>query len=435
MPVKPVVEQSLSDIAKEVLQKYLDKVPFEFYSSDPLEAQAAITECTNFQLMIEAWSKALHWTDNLEYGLCAVLATITSTMSIGDQLWIRLLGPAGSGKSRLAEAVSRNKKYVLAKSTIRGFHSGFSQGNEDVSLISQVSGKTLIIKDGDTLLQAPNLPQILSEARDVFDTNSRTSYRNNASKDYEGVRMTFVLCGTSSLRSLDESELGERFLTVTMMDGIDKDLEDKILWSMIDKLDSNMGIAVDKEANKQVDADIEQAMALTAGYVSYLREVAQDEMSKTTLGGPTKKLLITLAKFIAYMRARPSTRQDSTAERELATRLLSQLTRMTKALAVAMQGDIDGTHTWIKRIAFDTAQGFTLDLCRVLHDKDEGEGVSSKGLAIYMGVEGKKTSSLLQFLRQIGVVARRKEVSGVGKATKITWKLKKEFRELWEDLH
>src|SRR5690606_14950694 len=117
---------------------------------------------------------------------------------------------------------------------------------EDYSLISKLGGKTLVVKDGDTLLQSPNLGQILSEARDLYDTVSRSSYRTKqGGRDYQGVRMTFILCGTSSLRKIDSSELGERFLDCVIMEGIDNDLEDEILWRVANRVERNMGVEAD----------------------------------------------------------------------------------------------------------------------------------------------------------------------------------------------
>ena len=186
-------------------------------------------DCTSYEDMIDAWGKALKWTDGLDCALSVMLASITSTLSVGDPLWVKIISPPSGGKSVLCEALSVNRYHVIAKSTLRGFHSGFGDGQEDHSLISKVNGKTLVMKDGDTLLQSPNLSQILSEGRDLYDGASRTSYRNKASKDYTGLRMTWILCGTSSLRSIDSSELGERFLDCVIMDGIDEELEEEIL--------------------------------------------------------------------------------------------------------------------------------------------------------------------------------------------------------------
>jgi hypothetical protein len=167
--------------------------------------------CTDYKVLVNAWKKTMKWTDGLDRALACMLATITSTKVVGDQLWMRIISPPSSGKSVLCEALSVARKHVRALSTLRGFHSGYktdADGSEDVSLIEQLRDKTLIVKDGDTLLRSPNRDQILSEARDLYDRVSRAHYRNNLARAYEGVNITFLLCGTPLLSQLDSSELG-----------------------------------------------------------------------------------------------------------------------------------------------------------------------------------------------------------------------------------
>ena len=241
--------------------------------------------CDSYSTMILAWRKALKWTDGLDHALAAMLASIASVRCVGDQLWLKVLGPASCGKSVLCEALSINTRYVLAKSTIRGFHSGFKAGpggdEEDNSLIAQLYDKTLVTKDGDTLLQSPNLPQILAEARDLYDCTSRTHYRNKMSKSYSGVRMTWLLCGTSSLRAIDQSELGERFLDCVIMDKIDTELEDEILWRVANRANRNVSLETNGKAETQYEPELARAMQLTGGYIDYLRENATVVMAAT----------------------------------------------------------------------------------------------------------------------------------------------------------
>jgi len=205
----------------------LAPVPEEWLTGPSGKARKELypAHCESWKELVCAWRKAMRWTDGLDRCLGVVLAAIVSTPLPGTQLWVKVVSPASTGKSELAEAAAVSKKYIMAKSTIRGFHSGYQtdkDGKEDNSLISKLSGKTLVTKDGDTLLRSPNLEQILSEARDLFDCVSRTHYRNKQSKDYTGIRMTWILFGTSSLRMIDSSELGERFLDCIIMEDIDE---------------------------------------------------------------------------------------------------------------------------------------------------------------------------------------------------------------------
>ena len=402
-------------------------------SGSKQEEGIACTPCNSYRALISSWRKALKWTDGLDRALSVMLASITSTKTVGDQLWIKIIGPASCGKSTLCEAVSVNRRYVLAKSTIRGFHSGFSatgDSEEDNSLISKLANKTLVTKDGDTLLQSPNLGQILAEARDLYDTTSRTHYRNRMSKSYEGVRMTWILCGTSSLRALDSSELGERFLDCVIMDGIDDEMEDEILWRVVNRTDRNMSLEADGKAEGQNDPDLAAAMQLTGGYVDYLRVNATDLLSQIDSPEWALRKCTRLGKFVAHMRARPSLRQEETAEREFASRLVSQLVRLAKCLAAVMNKKAIDKEVMRRttQVALDTSRGQTLDIAHRLYLAPAG--MESYGLALLVGKAEDKTKALLRFLKRINAVDAVKDP----KTNRVRWSLTKKMRGLYQDV-
>src|SRR5690606_15491100 len=106
-----------------------------------------------------------------------------------------------------------------------------------------------------------------------------------------------------------------------IMDGIDDDLEDEILWRVANRAERNAAIESNGEAEKQQSPEMTLVKQLTGGYVCHLRENAQDILSTIIMDDDAKRLCTRLGKFVAYMRARPSKRQDETAEREFAARL------------------------------------------------------------------------------------------------------------------
>lgn len=420
----------------------LTSVPDDWVGKDPDGKTAAnpkqltCLSCSSYTKLTTAWRKALRWTDGLDHALAVMLASIASVKILGDPLWIKVVSPAASGKSTLAEAVSVAKKYVTAKSTIRGFHSGFKEDGsegEDNSLLSQLFDKTLIIKDGDTLLQSPNLSQILSEARDIYDGTSRTSYRNKMSKDYEGIRLTIILCGTSSLRALDSSELGERFLDCVIMDAIDDELEDEILWRVANRADRCMSIATNGDAESQYEAEMTAAMRLTGGYVNWLRENAAEVLGSINMPSAAKRQCTRFGKFVAHMRARPSLRQEEVAEREFASRLVSQLTRLAKCLALVLnRTTVDSTvMSRVRRIALDTSRGQTLSI--VSHLYDCPEGLESSSISLLTGRSDDKTKPLLRFLRAIGAIELFNPESSGGLKRRPRWRLSPKMVKLYED--
>lgn len=407
------------------------------------DGQLPCKKCEKYDTLIGAWRKALKWTDGLDSSLSVMLASIVSVKSVGDQLWIKIIGPAACGKSTLCEAVSVNRKYVLAKSTIRGFHSGWREGGggeegEDSSLVAQLYNKTLVTKDGDTLLQSPNLGQILAEARDLYDSTSRTHYRNAMSKDYSGVRMTWLLCGTSSLRSIDESELGERFLDCVIMDGIDDELEEEVLWRVVNRAERNMSVEADGSPEKNYEPELAEAMMLTGGYVGWLRENSVDVLSKIKASEAVLRRCTRLGKFVAFMRARPSTRQDETAEREFAARLVSQHIRLAKCLAAVMNRSTVDEEVMrrVLKVCLDTSRGQTLDIVHVLYEGGDEEGTEPRALSLYTSQTESQTRGLLRFLKRIEVVETFKGKSrSKGMANRARWRLTSKVKELYGQVY
>jgi GTPase SAR1 family protein len=396
-------------------------------------------ECTEYKTVINAWRKAVKWIDGLDHAFAAMLACTLSTRVVGVQLWIKIIGPASCGKTTLCEAISLNKERTLAKSVIRGFHSGYKSGGdedeEDNSLLVDVNGKTLITKDGDTLLTSPNLSQILSEARDIYDTTSRTHYRNKMGKEYTGVRMTWLLCGTSSLRSIDSSELGERFLDVVVMEDIDEEIEDEILWRVVNQEERNMCVEADGAMDKNYSPEMMQAMQLSGGYVGYLCDNAADLLSQVNMDDKQKHLCTRLGKFVAYMRARPSEKQSEVTEREFAPRLVSQLTRLTKCLAVALNKNNvdDEIMTRVTRVAMDTSRGLVLDICRYLY-KSQGTGLESRNIAVEINTTEENAKKLLRFLRGLKAVTSFTTKTPRGKISAPKWKLTEGMENLYREV-
>lgn len=398
--------------------------------------------CNNYATLVNAWRKAMKWTPGLEHGLVSCLASVTSTDSVGSQLWLKLIGPASCGKTTIAEGISVAKFYVYAKSTIRGFHSGFkyldpnTQEEIDISLAELVRGKTLVTKDGDTLIQAPNLGQILAEARDIYDRVARTSYRNGQGKDYENHSMTWILCGTSSLRSIDSSELGERFLDCVIMEEIDDELEDEILWRVVNKADRNLSLRTTGDAQGQYPPELMEAMQLTGGYVEYLRENSTDIISTVESPEWALRRCTRLGKFIAFMRARPSSLQEEQAERELAARLVEQIHRYAKCTAVVLNRSTMDEEVMQRatKIALDTSRGVTLDIAKRLYESND-EGLEPKTLSYYTNIEDGKLRSLLKFLRQIGVAENfvpAKSYQGI--TPKPKWRLTAKLHRLYSEV-
>ncbi len=394
------------------------------------EPEIECLPCESWDVLLQSWRKAMQMTEGLECSLACMLATSTCTMAIGDQLWMRIVGPPASGKSTLCEAMSVNKRYVYPKSTLTGFHSGFSDGSdENYSPLSSMTNKTLVVKDGDTLLSSPNLDKILSEARDVYDRVSRSSYRNKMSKDWEGLNISFILCGTSSLRRLDSSELGERFLTCSIAEGVDEELEEDIVWRTINRTERGMSQEADGTRESQFEPALLKAMQLTGGYIAHLRQNSRDLLHNVHRSEAALRKIAALAVFVAYLRARPSTKQEEVADREFGTRLGSQMTRLAKGLAAVMNRTTmdDKVMKIVTKVALDTANGRTLNIVRMLAEAGE-KGCSVGSLAVRANSTDDKKRTLLRFMQRIKAV----EAVRLKNSTHVRWRLTERMESLYK---
>lgn len=168
--------------------------------------------CLTFNDLCGACSEVYHFTSDMRMLLHLLITCLYSLKIEGEQLWVRVIGPPGSSKTTIAKIVGASEQ-TLMRSTFTGLLSGWKDDDpNDASLIPMIKGKALIVKDGDALLQLPNVQQILSQLRDFYDKFISATYLNRVSYEYDNIRSSFIFCGTHSLRNMDNAALGERFL-------------------------------------------------------------------------------------------------------------------------------------------------------------------------------------------------------------------------------
>lgn len=365
-----------------------------------------------FQTLIDYWHRAMAWSDTLTDVLAVLLAVCVNTFVKGDQIWLRLIGAPSSGKTTLCEALGLLKEYVTVVSTMTGFYSGWL--GEDSSLIRKVNNRILITKDGDTLLQSPKLRQILSEARDIYDGFGRAIYRNTVDREYESIRLTWILAGTSLITNLGDRELGERFLNVTTYRLLPERLEAPLAYKRIEQTVQQINID-----NSDRPHALQQAMLATAGYLKTLIESTQ--RPPFNLGPEEQVRLYHLAAFTARLRSRPS-KQEEFVEREIAARLCSQLTKLLYCLMIVFRVDRPTEDCWrcLKKVAIDTSDGVSFQIVQHLHCHGE------QTLSDILQHVPICRRTFLDYLTSIGVLERNRKP--------IRWRLNDDFRELYESV-
>lgn len=402
------------------------------------------SKCLSWRDLVNDWRKAMQWPESgegLDYAFSVMLACSLSTSTQGDAVWVKIIGPPSSGKSVLAEACTVAKKYVKALSTLRGLYSGYrttKDDEEDNSLIPLIVNKTLIIKDGDTLVKSPNAEKILSELRDLYDGAGRSHYNNRMGKDYEGVRFTLIICGTEALSILDRSELGERFIDCAFLETMEESLEDDIGWRVALRACSEVAITSNGIPESLMTEEMLNAKQKTAGYIEYLRNNADRLISKVYFSEETLRYCQKLAEFTSFMRTkqpldRGKGHPEIKAQRELSFRLISQFVRLARCLgAVLNRKEVDEyVMKRVRQVGMDTSRGLSLEVCRELYQVGEN-GMEQRAIAIVLSQEEAKIRAFLRFLRRIGIIEIVENKSRHHMIKQKRWRLTSRIRRLYE---
>lgn len=411
--------QFLSGLMEEVVVKST----VDNTTTEPDEELEPLPRST-FAELCKDYANALHFTETMREALAVSFAVVISTDLQGDQLWLRLIGPPGSGKTTIAEALSASKDYTFPVSLQTGFHSGYVGGGKskgkDASLIPQMNGKCCIIKDGDTLLNAPNRDTILSEMRDFYDGVSRAKYRNRVSRTYEGLRITFMICGTDEMRALNRSFLGERFLDCEILGDEDRrpylDAAARNAYATVTAgFKKKTDEAPDNEAHGSKMLLLKRA---TLGFLQYLKaQLAEGNIEPPALPADMEDKLKSLGQLLSFMRAKVRREGEGLAYRpraELATRLVSQMVKLAVCVGVVLGKDTidEEVLKMVRRVGLSTAEGFQMEITRLL--QRHPNGLSADQIALSLNLSKTSVQRYLDDMRELRILHRVKRANKSG---------------------
>jgi DNA-binding transcriptional ArsR family regulator len=175
-------------------------------------------ELEELRRTISSW---LHMAEGDEEVVDIVLALYKSNELSGDPLWGIIIDASGGGKTELVRTLrGRPDIFFLSKLTERTLVSGYrdpDHPNQDMSLLPQLNGKALVIKDLSPLLsmRRESRNAIISDLRDAYDGFTDQGYGNVGKVSYQS-RFTIIAASTMAVERFDavDQELGERFIKV-----------------------------------------------------------------------------------------------------------------------------------------------------------------------------------------------------------------------------
>lgn len=431
--------ERLLALVKPIPQEWREGVAIRGQSPKQIEPEP----CSSWKELLSAWEKALAMRQSIEDVLSVMLAVVASTVQVGDQLFLQVVGSAGSGKSRLCDGLVVSKHcHLLLHMT--GFHSGFNDGTDhDYSLLSRINGKCLVTPEGDVMMSSANFEQIMSQQRQIFDGKSGASYKNKkVDLLWTGLRTPWIMAGTPALLDADQSRLGDRFLKVFIEDPSESGrahIGRMVCLSSIRSVRQTSNC----DPTSTVDGTMLAAYRLTGGYVDWLRSNVSDELAKLRFDeNELSDWCWALAEFTAAMRARPligikhRDKIDQHDAKELPTRLASQYCRLAMCLAVVLNRSTidDEVRRRVRKVALDTSTGVTVKVVDALA-RAGLEGADANDLQIVSNLTEEKLHPVLRFLstEQVAVLEsfeERPEGYGRGFHGTRKWRLTEKMARL-----
>jgi hypothetical protein len=397
--------------------------------------------CNNWSVCRGAWVDALKWRQDLDDVLSVMLAVVASTSQAGqDQLFLWLIGDAGSAKTRLCTGLLTSRR-CYAVEHLTGFYSGWQgQGEdkgEDFSILARANHCTWVTPEGDVLVSNPRFQELMSQGRRIFDGEIATDYKTRRDqKQFKGLRTPWIIAGTPAMLDHNQSRVGDRFMKVFIDKPGEEDEDDILMRAGYASVRSTL-MTSNGDMRSTVDPPMLRAYRLTGGYVDWLRANAAYALAEVEQRTDIRRLLsdcAMTARMTAFLRARPadSRRVEAHDTKELPTRLVSQYARLALCLAVATnRTTVDqGVMRRLAKVAVDTSAGQTRDLCAAMH-RAGNQGMELETLAAACGVGGTRARQLLVFLAGLGAVEHFKWKAQAGVSPRTRWRLTGAVRDTW----
>jgi len=353
-----------------------------------------------------------------------MLAVVLSQYMDGSPIWLFIVSPPGGAKTETLTSLARVPNvYMTSSLTAHSLISGANwKGDQDPSLIPQLNGKIMVIKDFTSILSMRDTEkdEIFGILRDAYDGRCGKVFGTGIRRDYKS-KFTMLAAVTPRIYDLSQQHhsLGERFLKVTIGDNLVHQSERDIIRRAIENVDRDTDLKF--ELQDVVSAYLRHQM----GKIEHNKLPKMDEV--------TLNRVIDLGRFGARLRGTVSHDQyrpdiiTSRPSAEVGTRLGVQLSKLGRSLALVrgrrMVGEPD--LRLLRRTVLDTISQRTEDVVRTMHLRcpTRDDVISAQDISMATRYPVATISRLLQDLDVLGVVDR------VGTRYKHSWTLSEYIRK------
>lgn len=399
--------------------------------------------CSSWKDLLATLRRFFRSRQSVEDVLACMMAVAASTSRVGDQLFLQVIGDAGSGKTQLCDGMLVSK-HCYALEGLTGFHSGFrgtgSDSGKDHSILGSHNHQTWITPEADVMVSSPDYAKLMGQARRIFDGKSSKKYGNQIeAMEYQGLRTPWIQAGTPAMLDHGQASVGDRFLKVMIERPDSEDRAD--IMRRVGHTALRASLAESNGVPESRHEEHTLAFYRTAGgYVDFLRENVGQALQDVDLANADDVVdqCAAMAELTAFLRARPyedKTRKETHNTVELPTRLQAQLVRMAACLSVVLnKGTIDAeVLRMVRKVALNTANGTTLEMVRSIYRVDM-EGLEADEIAAHVGKSQDVVRKLLSFMASIGAMENWTP-KGVGKTARRRWRPTDALAEAWGRVH
>ena len=381
---------------------------------------------TSFKSILKDFRKGLHFDKDMEDALLVTLATVVSNKIPGDPLWIYVVGPPGCGKSMILQSFMNSLNCVFrSKLTATSFISGMKQEDgSDPSLLAQLNGKSLLIKDFTAVKSMPIVVQehLYGILRDAYDGNVLVEYGNGVKRNYPDVHFSIVAGITDIVHGDNRAALGERFLKVEMIPS-DKEYDQEA------QIRASIANVVN---NVKAEANLKDCME---AFLYHVEETFDLEKLPSVPNWVIDRV-VSLCQIVGLLRSTVlRERNEDVSYRprpEIGTRLANQLIKLGRACAYVSDKDaIDkDIYAIMEKVAFSTAHGWHSEIVReMIH---HNRGITVEKLAETLQISVSSVQRRLSDLQELKiVVSEKKSQQRRGRPTN-AWRLTDAMLSHWK---
>lgn len=352
-------------------------------------------------------------TNILDVALASIIAT---RLSVGDPIWLVIIGPSSGGKSQILRPLSLTDKKFLHRVddlTENTFLSASNIKGGEVSLLKKIGPRGIIVISDLTVLfskSAEIRATILSQFRMIYD-GEMIKYAGNQAKPIEWRGSLGIIAGsTPSLYSQFEevADMGERFIYYRM-----KEYDEK----------KASKIALSRTVyGKQLDE------ILSNLYQEYIKEVVKNfDQKEIVISEQFKERILDISILAEKIRTTSHTdfrtrELDRIPVRAMPMRVALQLISITKGLTIMRNHEgqelSDNDYNIIQWCGYSLANEEKRACLKILASIDFVDTLTTQQIADQVGLNTHVISVILQNMAAVGVLKR----SGANNSH--TWKIK-----------